>query len=143
MREIAAWWVVLAGVWVLTINTMQVAELVAAAVFAVPCAVAAFAARRAMDGAWRPRAGWLRWFRRLPWAAFTETAAVLPRRGPGKFEDFELPEEPAASSQARKAIATVAIGLTPGTLVARTDERRLVVHRLSPRRSPVPGEVAR
>ena len=143
MREVAAWWVVLTGFWLLTVSSMQAEEVAAAVVLAVPCAFAARAARQAMDGAWRPRPGWARWFRRLPVAAVTETVAVLGRRGPGKLEDFDLPDEPGPVSEARKGVSTVAIGLTPGTLVARTAERKITVHRLSLRRSPVPDEVSR
>jgi len=64
--EIAAWWAFLVAVWLATLNTFSVAELITAAVLAVPCALAARAARRAAGLRWTIRLGWSRWLLALP-----------------------------------------------------------------------------
>lgn len=128
--------------WLSTASSLTVPETVAAAVSAIPCALLAGAARRALREVSRPRLSWWRWFARVPKTAVTETVAVLRTRGPGRTETLPVPEDRLA---ARQAVATVAIGLSPGTIVADVPERdaAIVVHRLVPGRSRVLGQVRR
>ncbi|WP_372665372.1 Na+/H+ antiporter subunit E [Amycolatopsis kentuckyensis] len=147
--EVLPWWLGLTGLWVLTLSTPSWPELVAAAVAAVPCAFAARAARRAVGGAWRPRAGWLRWLLAIPGTAVRESGRVLvevvrhPRAG--RFDTLELPDEPDAVHEARAACAAAVVGCTPGTMVVATPphDRELVVHRLLGGGSRVLDEVRR
>ncbi|MEV6648602.1 Na+/H+ antiporter subunit E [Amycolatopsis sp. NPDC051371] len=150
--EVLPWWLGLTGLWVLTLSTPSLPEIVAAAVAAVPCAFAARAARKAVSGAWRPRARWFRWLLAVPGAAVRESAQVLVKvvRHPhaGRFATVSLPGEPDAVHEARAACAALVVGSTPGTMVVATPEnapadRELVVHRLLEGDSRVLDEVRR
>ncbi|MGW5720197.1 Na+/H+ antiporter subunit E [Amycolatopsis sp. NPDC003865] len=152
MTEVLPWWLGLTGLWVLTLSTPSWPEIGAAAVAAVPCAFAARAARRAVGGAWRLRAGWLRWLLALPGTAVRESgrAVVKVARQPraGRFGTVALPEEPDAVHDARAACAAALVGCTPGTMVVATPEnssagRELVVHQLLEGDSRVLDEVRR
>jgi multisubunit Na+/H+ antiporter MnhE subunit len=147
--EVLVWWLALNGLWLLTVSTPSWPETVVAAVLAVPCAFAARAARRAVDGAWRPRARWGRWLLTVPWTAVRESGQVLvevvrhPRAG--RFDTVSLPDEPGAVHEARAACAAVVVGSTPGTMVVASppDGRELVVHRLLDGGSRLLDEVRR
>ncbi|VVJ25188.1 Uncharacterised protein [Amycolatopsis camponoti] len=150
--EVLPWWLGLTALWVLTLPTPSLPEIVAAAVAAVPCAFAARAARRAVGGGWRPRARWFRWLLAVPGAAVRESFQVLvevvrhPRAG--RFDTVGLPREPDAVHEARAACAALVVGSTPGTMVVATPEnpsagRELVVHRLLDGGSRVLDEVRR
>jgi multisubunit Na+/H+ antiporter MnhE subunit len=135
------WWALLVGVWLLTLAAFSPAELVAGAVAALPCAAGAVAGRRAMDGAWRARPGWLRWLVPLPLAVVADSCRVLlvpfrrrhGRGGGGRIEEVRLrPERPRAVARTQQAVATTVVSAAPGTVVVdvRADEDVLVVHRL-------------
>lgn len=138
--EALVWWVVLFALWAATLSTFPVPELVAGAVAAVPCAAAAVAGRRAVDGAWRVRPGWLRWLLSLPVAVLAESGRLLAlpwrraRTGPvGRVREVALaPEADGALAEAHRALATVTLATTPGTFVldTRPDDHVLVVHSL-------------
>ncbi|MYW94184.1 hypothetical protein G3I59_27190 [Amycolatopsis rubida] len=146
--EVVVWWLALTGLWVLTLATPSAPELAASAVAAAVCALAAFFARRAMCGSWRPRAAWLTWSS-VPVAAVRETAAALvtvfQHPSAGTFDEVAVPDEPQAEHDARLAVATVVIGCTPGTMVVTSppEENRLLVHRLLPGRSATLERVSR
>ena len=137
MREAGAWWLLLIGVWLLTLGAVTTSELAAAVLLALPCALAARAARLALGGRWRVRPGWVKWVRHLPVSALRDTFAVLRARGPGRLDRM------AVAPDNDPAVATVAIGLTPGTLVADAGEDEVLVHSLVSRRSPILDEVTR
>lgn len=152
VTEVLPWWLGLTGLWVLTLSTPSWPEIAAAAVAAVPCAFAARAARRAVGGAWRPRAGWLRWLLAIPGTAVRESGRALVKvvRQPsaGRFDTVGLPAEPDDVHDARAACAAALVGCTPGTMVVATPEnpsadRELVVHRLLEGDSRVLDEVRR
>ena len=137
--EALVWWVVLFGVWLATLSTFPPAELVAGAVSALPCAVAAVAGRRAVDGAWRVRPRWLRWLLPLPVAVVTEAARLLllplgrrVRAGPvGHIREIALtPQSDGTVAEAHRALATTVLAATPGSVVVdtRPDDDVLVVH---------------
>lgn len=134
--ETLLWWAVTAGCWLATLTTPSRAELVAAAVGTLPCAVSARYARRANGGSWRFRAGWLRWattvLREVPvqsirvgWYALSPTG-----RRRSTLVVVTLPSEPEPVAAGRRAGAVLALATTPGTVVldcvART--RRLLLH---------------
>lgn len=139
------WWLGLTGLWVLTLSTPSLPELVAAVVAGLICALAARAGRRAMGGAWRPRLAWAGWLRHVPLATVRETGWILRRRPDGRFDDVELPAESENVHEARLAVAAAVVGSTPGTMVVATPpgERRLVVHRMLDEDSPLLREVRR
>ncbi|WUV13337.1 Na+/H+ antiporter subunit E [Amycolatopsis sp. NBC_01488] len=147
--EVLPWWLGLTGLWVLTLSTPSLPEIVAAAVAAVPCAFAARAAHRAVGGAWRPRARWVRWLFAVPWTAVRETGRALvevvrhPRAG--RFDSLDVPDEPDAVHAARAACAAVVVSSTPGTMVVATPpgDHALVVHRLLEGDSRLLDEVRR
>ncbi|WP_154676174.1 hypothetical protein [Amycolatopsis benzoatilytica] len=141
-RELVYWWLVLVAVWLCTAASLSLPEAVAAAVAALPCALLAAASRRALRGVPRPRLRWWRWFTRVPQTAVAETVAALRTSGPGRTEELALPRDRLA---ARQAVATVAIGLSPGTIVADVPERdaAVLVHRLVPGRSRILDRVRR
>ncbi|HVV14556.1 Na+/H+ antiporter subunit E [Amycolatopsis sp.] len=147
VAEAGAWWIALVGLYILTLSSPSVPELVAAACIAAAGAVAARAARLAMGDVWRPRAGWARWLVTVPWAALREsvTALVTVFREPaaGHVETLTLPCEPRARGAARQAVATVAIGCTPGTMVIAAPAGELLVHRLTEGAAPVLDRVRR
>jgi multisubunit Na+/H+ antiporter MnhE subunit len=137
--EALVWWVVLCGVWAATLSTFPLPELVAGAVAALACAVAAVAGRRAVDGCWRVRLRWLRWLLPLPAAVVTEAARllVLPLRrrartqGVGHIREVALePGTGGPVAEAHRALATTVLATTPGSFVldTRPDDDVLVVH---------------
>lgn len=140
--ELLCWWAMTVGVWLLTLSSVTLPDLLVAAACGLPCAVAARAGRKAVGGVWRPRPGWIRWWAVLPLSVLADTArvfAVAARRGqeshpPGRVTTVHLPrdaQEPVAA--ARRALATLAVSSTPGTFVIADDPQalRLVVHSLS------------
>lgn len=135
------WWALLVGVWLVTVTAFSPVELVAGVVAALPCAAAAVAGRRAVNGAWRVRPGWWQWLLPMPLAVVAESCRVLlvpfrrgrRRGGTGRLEEVRLRRErPRAVARTQQAIATTVVSVAPGTLVVdvRADEDVLVVHRL-------------
>jgi multisubunit Na+/H+ antiporter MnhE subunit len=132
--EIAVWWVLLFGLWMLTLSSVSVAESVTAAVAALLCAFAARAGRRASRVGWRPRLAWLTWFAMVPVALCMDTVrlfvATVRRDLPERFDEVELPtDRPAARADARRAAAVLALSATPGSVVLdAAPDRPLLLH---------------
>lgn len=136
--EIGVWWVLLVAVWIATVNTFSVQEVIVAAVLSVPCAIAARAGRRAAGLCWTVRRGWLRWLLFLPSAIVHDTIAVLKlalRRRSGEdrdeFRALRLPaEDDPALRSGHAAVATAVLSATPGSVVVAADEAKgeLLVH---------------
>jgi multisubunit Na+/H+ antiporter MnhE subunit len=151
--EITAWWAFLVVVWIASLNTISVAEVVTAAVLAVPCAIAARAGRRAAKLDWRLSARWSRWLLALPGAVVHDTGAVLllairprTREDDDEFRALELPDEPDSARQTgREAVATAVVSATPGSVVvdAQNEHRKLLVHGLPIGRTRLEQEVRR
>jgi multisubunit Na+/H+ antiporter MnhE subunit len=148
--EVAAWWAVLVLFWMATLSAASLAEWAVACLAALPCALAATAARAVAGGGWRVRAGWSRWLLPLARVVPAETVRVLAlaardRRAPDPGEDparalrrIPLPESEAEDrATGRGAVATALLSATPGTLVvdAPPEERALLVHALDDRPS--------
>jgi multisubunit Na+/H+ antiporter MnhE subunit len=129
--ETLVWWVALCGLWLLTLSTFPIPELVAAVVLALPCAAAATVARRAVGASWRVRPGWARWLLPLPAAVLADTVRVLAavlRRPLVRAERGRLlrvgprPESDARYAATQRALAVIALSLPPGSVVVGADD---------------------
>lgn len=140
--EVVWWWGVAVGVWVLTLSSATLPELVVAAGCGLPCAVAARAGRLTVGGGWRPRWRWLAWLVPLPVAVVADAVRVLAAavrhlgsdRPAGELREIALPAgEPDQVAAARQALMTLTLSSTPGTFVVDADPKagRLVVHSLT------------
>ncbi len=149
--EIAAWWAFLVLVWLATLNTYSVAEVITAVVLAVPCAIAARAGRTAAGLRLRVRPGWSRWLLALPAAVAHDTVAVLwlalrrhSREPDDTFRTVPLPAEPDAPHRvARAAVSTAILSATPGSVVVDADDDELLVHAVPIGRTRLERELRR
>jgi multisubunit Na+/H+ antiporter MnhE subunit len=135
VREVLVWWAILVLTWLGTLNAFSYEELAAAAVLAVPCAIAARLGRRAAGVRWSVDPRWARWLPHLAWAILHDTIAMLAiATRPDQNDDFdELPlaKQPTKARQAaHEALATATLSATPGAVVidANDDHDRLTVH---------------
>jgi len=152
--EVLWWWAAACGVWLLTLSSVNAAELVVALACALPCGLAAWAARVALGGQWRPRPRWVWWLAPLVVSVFSDSIRVLGlalrrrdvEREAGRLVDVPLPEGEAEDvASGRAAVATLVMSSTPGTLVVQGDpERRvLTLHALVPGGSALERAVRR
>jgi multisubunit Na+/H+ antiporter MnhE subunit len=155
--EVLTWWSLLVGVWVLTLSSVATSEMLAATGSALPCAVAATAAREVTGGHWRPSPAWIRWFVRLPVAVVADTGRLLVAaarnvaagdrdRDPGELRTIPIAGGgPDDAYAARQALATFAVSFTPGTFVADVDPDHavLLVHVLASGRPSMAEAVRR
>ncbi|MBF6060040.1 Na+/H+ antiporter subunit E [Nocardia terpenica] len=133
IAEHATWWMICVAIWLATLTSFSGQELVAAGVCAIPCAVAARAARRAVRGSWRPPPDSLRAAALLIPAIVADAVGALRLaargRPTGRFAALPLPREPTESRRAgRAAVTTVLTSATPGAVVVGADRELLVVH---------------
>lgn len=141
------WWAFLVVVWIATLNVFSVAEVVVAAVAAVPCAIAVRAARRAAGVRWSVPAGWWRWLLALPAAVVHDTIAAL--RLAARFRSREAEDEfrvltlPGGRDSLRWAGTITVLSATPGSVVVDADDERgeLLVHTLPIGRTRLEREV--
>jgi hypothetical protein len=110
------WWAVLVGIWLTTLSSVEGQDLLVAAVAAVPCALVATFVRGVYCGHWRPSSGWT-----LPVAIARGCAALFSRH-------TELRRIPSGSL--RKAVKTVIVSASPGTVVLDDEGDSLLVHAL-------------
>lgn len=133
--EAAGWWIVLWGVWTLTLSSVTFQESVIAAAATLPAAAAAVATRRVERVAWRPAWSWAKWAMVWPVAVVADTGRVLVaavRRRPGEFTEIDLPDETGRRRTARRAFAALTLSATPGTVVVDVPpEPRFTVHVLT------------
>jgi multisubunit Na+/H+ antiporter MnhE subunit len=153
--EVAFWWAVGVGLWLLTLSSVSGQELVAAIATGLPCAVMAVLARRAVRGPLRPRPAWLRWLLPVPVAVLTDSVRVLGvaagalvgRRIPdGDLRRVTLPRDDSAEDwQNRQAAAVVLVSASPGTVVIDVDpdSGEALVHELASGRPDVLAAVQR
>ena len=144
MRTVAvvfSWWAACVGLWLLTLSSVTVAEALIATGCALPCAVLAVVARRAVEGSWPVQPGWTRWLVPLPVAVVTDAVRVLGRgagvlfgRVPsGDLRTVQLHRDRATGRwRARQALATVLVTAAPGTVVldVAEDSGDMCVHAL-------------
>ena len=138
--ELLGWYVVAVGIWMASLSAWSGQELIVAAGCAVPCAVAAVGARRAIGGAWRLPAASLRWSLMLPAAIVTDAARVLAwpvrpgsQSSGGGFRQIDIGARGETSSASgRRAAASLAMSSTPGAYVVAADEKAgtVMVHGL-------------
>ncbi len=138
--EIGWWWSAAIGIWLLTLSSVTVPDLVVATCCGLPCALAARAGRMSVGTVWRPRLAWLAWAPVLAVAILADASRVLlvaMRRlangpEPGEFREVPVrPGEHAPVTITHRAAATIAVSSTPGTLVAESDPAgKLVIHSL-------------
>jgi len=126
--ELLGWYVVAVGIWMASLSAWSGQELLVAAGCAVPCALAALGARRAIGGAWELPSDSLRWFLILPGAIVVDAMRVLSwpvrSRSGGSFRtvDVGAPGD-TASASGRRAVASLALSSTPGAYVVAADEK--------------------
>jgi multisubunit Na+/H+ antiporter MnhE subunit len=141
-------------VWVVTLSSVATSEMASAAGSSLLCAVAATAARSAVGGRWRPSPRWVAWLARIPVAVVVDTVRVWAlaashstrrTRAVGRIERFRLPRADEATTNAREALATLAVSSTPGSFVFDVDEDEpaLIVHALVPTVPSVADAVVR
>lgn len=134
MPEFLAWWVVLVGVYLGSLSTVDLLELAAALVLGAAGAALAVVARRVAGDFWPLRPGWLRWTPVLVGAVLADTVRVVgllarPRRLRGRAG--ELREMPLAEpADARAAVGGMVLSAAPGSYMVDVDEERraLVAH---------------
>ena len=143
LPEVALWWVACVGTWLLTLSSVNTAELVAAVAAGLPCAVVAVLARRAVRGPLSPRPAWLRWLLPVPVAVLADSArvlgvaagALLGRRIPeGRLRRVPLPKDHAEGDwQNRQAAAVILVSASPGSVVLDVDpdSGEALVHELA------------
>jgi multisubunit Na+/H+ antiporter MnhE subunit len=152
--EVLWWWAAACGVWLLTLSSVNAAELAVALACALPCGVAAWAARVALGERWVVRSHWFWWLAPLTVAVFSDAVRLLvlalrPHdmdHEQGRLVDVPLGEGDAERvASGRAALATLAMSSTPGTLVVQGDpERRvLTLHSLVPGGSALERAVRR
>jgi multisubunit Na+/H+ antiporter MnhE subunit len=155
LPEVALWWAACVGTWLLTLSSVNTAELVAAVAAGLPCAVVAVLARRAVRGPLSPRAAWLRWLLPVPVAVLADSArvlgvaagAVVGRRIPeGDLRRVILPRDRSDGDwQNRQAAAVILVSASPGSVVLDVDpdSGEALVHELATGRPDVLKAVQR
>jgi multisubunit Na+/H+ antiporter MnhE subunit len=152
--EVLCWWAAATGVWLLTLSSVNAAELVVALACGLPCGLAARAARVAVGGRWTVRARWMWWLAPLAISVLSDTARVLFRAvrhddvdsDAGRLVDVPLPADEGQDIAAgRAAVATLVMSSTPGTFVVQDDRERRVLrlHSLVPAGSMLERAVRR
>ncbi|MGB3895043.1 Na+/H+ antiporter subunit E [Mycolicibacter sinensis] len=147
--ETLLWWLIAAALWVVTLTERTAQELAAAALCTLPCAVAARAARQANSGSWRFRPGWLRWIPTVAGEVLKQTVQVwvyilVPsRRSQSVIAPVALPAEAGPVAAGRRAVATLALATTPGTVVLDNAARSVLVHRIGQRPGTLEAAVGR
>jgi multisubunit Na+/H+ antiporter MnhE subunit len=140
-----AWWVVLAALYLLLVDTTLLPELVAGAVIAAVGATGAVLVRGQRHLLLRPRARWLRGTWRplaglvtdlVPLARVLVTHGVLRRPSPSRL--VEVPYDHTADDPedaAHRALTQALGSLAPNTVVVDIDDERgvLLAHQLGPR----------
>ena len=155
LPEVLLWWAAGVGMWLLTLSSVPRAELVTAVVSALPCAVVAVLARRAVRGPLEPRAAWLRWLVPVPAAVVADSVRILAlaagvlggRRVPdGDLRRVTLHRDRDEQDwQNRQAAATVLVSASPGTVVLDldADSGEMLLHSLGSGRPHVEEAVQR
>ena len=155
LPEVALWWAVCVGTWLLTLSSVNTPELVTAVVAGLPCAVVAVLARKAVRGPLSPRAAWLRWVLPVPVAVVVDSVRVLAvaagalvgRRIPaGDERHVTLPRDDSDDDwQNRQAAAVILVSASPGSVLLDVDRDsgEALVHELATGRPDVLAAVQR
>ena len=144
--EAVFWWAACLGVWLISLSALSGEELLLATVVSLIPAVLAVAVRETAGNTWSLR--WLRPDRRLPGrlgalaalpvilvADTIQALGSVPARHQGRFRRVPVGDArgDAPASRGRRAAATLAISVTPGSVVADIDPEtgEALVHVLS------------
>jgi multisubunit Na+/H+ antiporter MnhE subunit len=144
VRSWALWWLACFLLWLLLTSTVDPVEVLVGTGASLVAATAAAVVRRRLRTDFRPRIRWLRTAWRLPLGIAGDTVTVfavlagrLRGRGLPRGALVAVPfrhggENP--TDDARRALATVGVGVTPNTFVVGVDPDRdeLLVHQLRP-----------
>lgn len=136
-----AWWLVLAGLWMLLVDTLSVAEVLCAVAAA---AVGALVTRLALASGIAPMspspvllASIVRQLARVPadlWLLTVVLARALAgHRRPGRLHQIPLGLPIDTAANARRAGIEWAGSIAPNTIVLGVDGREVVVHQLADR----------
>lgn len=137
--ETVCWFAAGMLLWLLTVSTITVTELIVAAATSAACGAFATAARRITGLRVRPTRAWLRPAAIVPIQAVTDTARLVAWLATGAHERSET--DAAAELRVAAGTSAVAVGAraaavgmisaTPGSLALDSDDSgRLLVHRL-------------
>jgi multisubunit Na+/H+ antiporter MnhE subunit len=137
---VLAWWVVSVCVWMLSLSAYSGADMMAAVLAGLPCALTAVAARRAVRGHWRP--GWelLAALAALPGSVARDSVVVLllpwtrRRVGAGGLREIDLHAVGESSAaNGRRAVGLILLSASPGSYVVEADPDRgtAVIHAVS------------
>jgi multisubunit Na+/H+ antiporter MnhE subunit len=139
-----AWWALLAGAWMLLVDTVSTAEVLCAAAAALSGVLVTRLVFDSGVGKVRP-AGSLalalaRQLTRVPadlWLLAVALTRALAgrRRRPGRFHELALELPVDERGNGRRAGIELVGSLAPNTIVLGVDERRIVVHQLLARHS--------
>lgn len=131
------WWAIAYAVWLISLSSVPLQELLLAAACALPCGVAAAGARWAIRDSWWMRVVWLKPLLVLPFAIVSDAAQVLVagfRRRSGSFERISTSTGGDGSAdRGRRALSVGLITSTPGSYVIDIDPDSgdLVIHSLA------------
>jgi multisubunit Na+/H+ antiporter MnhE subunit len=126
--EVGCWWIVCVGVWMAMLSAWSPHDLVVAVGAALPCALAAAGARRAVEGVWRPPIAAWRWLLVLPLTIVTDSVKILSlpwRRSAdaGVLRTVRLgPTGDDARSLGHRALAVAVLSTSPSTFVVGVDD---------------------
>lgn len=148
-----AWWVALTALELALASSTSPAWVGLSAGLGAVAAVTVLLAHGEQRRPASPALRWLAWLIPVPAAVVGDTlrlagllARQLARRGEvsGRLRHLDLPagEQPARAT-ARRALATVLVGASPGSYVVDTDDAGLLVHELGGGRSRVSDLVRR
>lgn len=146
--EIVVWWALAYAVWLISLSTVPLQELLLAAACALPCGIAAAGTRWAIRDSWWIRVSWLKPMLVLPVAVVTDAAQVLMagllRRG-GDFQRVSTGTGgDSSSARGRRALAIGLITSTPGSYVLDIDPEsgEMLLHSLASRGPRMERQVA-
>jgi len=138
--ELLAWWLISISVWMLSLSAYSGAEMVAAVLAALPCALAAVGARLVVQGNWRPGLESLTALAALPTSIARDSVLVLlmpwTRRHVGASGLREIDLHAAGDSSAAnglRALGLTLLSASPGSYVVDADPTRgtAMVHALT------------
>lgn len=127
--EAAAWWVAGTAVWVITLSSVNAAEIVLGAAASLVCALLAVRIRRTLGFRFTLLAQLPRWLAAVPRALVSdliEAIAFVARASRGRVQTGRRhhrrwPSGESAFATAWRASAAIAVSATPGTIVLDVD----------------------
>lgn len=134
--EISVWWLLCVAVWLASLTSLSVDDVVLGVACALPCAFGAVGARALVESSWQPRLAWMRWYVKVPWAVLLQTVRLLWRAFSGRgiagvFQTVQLPEAEAEDvSTARQGLLGLALSASPGAYIVDIDPdtRQTLIH---------------